>query len=293
MRPAAGPAPATAAGATGPPDRATHRSRQTVWLAAGLGLLMAALAGAFVAHEAVEVRRSQLLRVALYARTLDDNATQVVNGAEAVMRSLLGPLAQVGGASGLPALSPLLADQVRDRAVLRSLSLLDERGQVLASSNADNLGLGIDLAALGGAAPGPDRSARLGPPQAGRDLRQLRPLQAGPSTDAPVYALPMLMPVQAGGQQVWLLALLNPDRIANQFERTLESTALQALLLTLDGQLIIASQGVALPSGTPLRHLPAFSRHLPAREFASEVGPGSSGAAVTSAFRLRACEDFG
>jgi len=259
------------------------RSRQVVWAAGLVGTLLALLACAFVVFEAREIRGNQLARAALYSHALVDQTTSVVAGTETILRSLLPALAQRQDAANNIGLEALLNDGLRGRPFLRSISIVDGQGRVLASSNAANGGLTLRpdvLRALNTGASA-DRGARLAPLASGRDLADLGQV---PLAQARVLALPMVMPLPAS--DTMLVALINPDHFATQFERTLSGSPLRALLLGLDGRLLVATTEVSAPPGTPMRALPAFSRHLPAQESASDVGAGSDGGQALSAFRV-------
>ena len=257
-------------------------SRILLWASLGIALLIGLLAAAFVAFEARSARVDELGQVELYARSLSEDVGAVVSGTEAVLRAL-SPVVQredVGGDRS--SLSALFEDSLRGRPYLRSVSLIDVEGRVLASSNPRNVGVLVG-SALMDAALSPDRKARLAPVVAGRDLGDLGRVALSESR---VFALPMLLPVPVASGQALLVALINPDHFANQFERVLDGSKMNALLLSLDGRLIVASGDLQLPTGAWLKALPAFRVHLPAHEFASDVGPGADGRRVTSAFRV-------
>jgi len=270
-------------GAT-PRTRRRLRSQQVVAAAALLGLVLGALAAAFVAFEWREIEGTQRARAELYARALDDQIASVMSGTDTILRSLPPALEQrrradpVADAADVTA---MLQESLRGRPFLRSVSWLDGRGQVLASSNPDNIGLVLPPALLGRPAES-GRGAWLGPLAAGRDVGSLG---QAPLASATVLALPLVLSFGTADGPAMLVALINPDHIATQFERTLDGSPLRAMLLGLDGRLIVATSAVTAVPGTPMTALPAFSRHLPAREFASDVGLGSDGARVLSAFR--------
>lgn len=261
------------------------RSRQLVWAAATAGVLLALLVLAFVLFQAREIRSNQLARAELYNRALVDQTMSVVSGTETILRSLLPSLAQHQAGTGLTELAALLENSLRGRSYLRSISLLDGQGRVLASSNPVNRNLTLRPEALGGAAA-PQRGVRLAPLASGRDLFDLGRV---PLADARVLVLPMVMPLPTRfqGSDAVLVALINPDHFATQFESTLGDSPLRALLLGLDGRFMVGSAEIGLAPGTALNALlPAFTLHLPAQESARDVGAGSDGAPALSAFRV-------
>lgn len=253
-------------------------SRRVVWAALLLALAVAALGGAYVAFEYQKIRNNQLERAELYARTLSDQTAAIVAATEGILRALQG-VAELPAAGGdVATLAALLEDSLRGRPFLRSVSWVDAQGRVLASSNKANRSRTVAPALLGPAAPS-GRGARLGVLAAGRDIDELG---QGSLEASRAQVLPMALPVDGAH----LLALINPDHLATQFDRTLDDQPLHALLLGLDGQLLAASSGVAAAPGASMRALSAFTEHLPAREFASGEARGSDGQRVLSAFRV-------
>lgn len=269
----------TALSAPAPPR--SLRSRQVVWAAATVGALLALLAAAFVLFEAREIRDNQLARAELYNRALVDQTMSVVSGTETILRSLLPTVAQRQTAFDTAGLTTVFEDGLRGRPFLRSISLLDGQGRVLASSNAANRSLTLKPKVLGDSAAA-ERGVRLAPLASGRDLFDLGQV---PLAEARVLALPMVMPLPSG--DAVLVALINPDHFATLFESTLNDSPLRALLLGLDGRFMVGSAEIGVAPGTALAPvLPAFTRHLPAQEAARDVGAGADGGQALSAFRV-------
>lgn len=253
-------------------------SRRVVWAALLLALAVAALGGAFVAFEFREIRSNQLARAELYARAMDDQTATVASATEGLLRALQGAAEAPAARGDVAALAALLEDSLRGRPFLRSVSWVDAQGRVLASSNAGNRGMAVPPALLGAPAP-PGRGAMLGALAAGRDIGEMG---QGGLQGSRSQVLPMVLSLDGGH----LLALINPDHLATQFDRTLDGQPLRALLIGLDGQLLAASSGVTAAPGASMRALSAFTEHLPAREFASGEARGSDGQRLLSAFRV-------
>jgi PAS domain S-box-containing protein len=257
------------------------RSRQVVWAAASVAALLALLAVAFVLFEARAIRENQLARAELYNRALVDQTMSAVSGTETILRSLLPAVAQRQTVFDTAGLAAVFENGLRGRPFLRSISLLDGQGRVLASSNGANSDLTLEPTALGGVAA-TERGVRLAPLASGRDLFDLGQV---PLAEARVLALPMVMPLPSG--DAVLVALINPDHLATLFESTLNDSPLRALLLGLDGRFMVGTAGVGIAPGTALAPLlPAFTRHLPVQESASDVGAGADGGQALSAFRV-------
>lgn len=258
------------------------RSRQVVWTALLASAVLALLAGAFLRFEQRELREAQRDVAEMYARVLEDQTSAAVSATGVILDSLSTVLTPEGAASTGPRVNELLASSLRDRPYLRSLSLLDASGRVLASSNPDNVGKTAPETALGadlGAAPG----IQLGQVTTGRDLKDLGQV---PLAQARVLGLPMVKRLAGGHVGRRVVALINPDYFATQYERILDTAELRALLLGLDGQLIVGTSNVSATPGASMQALPAFTDFLPRLESGSAIGTGSDGAQALSAFRV-------
>jgi len=270
----------------------SSRSRQIVWLALLIAVSLGVLAGSFIVFESGEIRQNRLNTVALHARGLNDQIASVVDATEGILNSLKPVIEHIGPSGNHVRLTSSLEDGLRGRPFLRSLSWLDERGRVVASSNRENLGLVINLARIGFSEgvstktsvtdPRPAR-ARLLSIASGRDLADLG---LTPIERARILVLPMIQPIQTPTSAGHLVALLNPDYFSTQFDRALDNEPLRALLVGLDGRLIVSSSNFDMPAGSSLLNLAAFHKHLPAHEFASEISEGADGSQVLSAFRV-------
>jgi sigma-B regulation protein RsbU (phosphoserine phosphatase) len=258
------------------------RSRQLVWAAWATALLVTALSAAFLAFQVREWRHNQLQLVQMQARVLEDQTASTLAGTELILRSLQALAAGRGKAMDVQAWAALLTDNLRDRPFLRSLSLVDDNGRVLASSTEGNTGAQVPAAWRSNEVrrSGPARLLGL---TAGRDLDQLSQV---PLAEARALALPMVLPVESPQGPQLLVALINPDHFATQFDRMLGHSDLRALLSTMDGQFLAGTNEVRLPAGSSLKQLPAFTQFLPTRESGNTAGVGSDGQPALSAFRL-------
>jgi len=268
------------------------RSQQIVWVALALALALGSLGAAFIVFEWREIRNNQLEAVALHARALEDLTARNIGATESILQSLRS------GAEGAPTplhlqrFTALLKDLLRGRPILRSLSLLDDQGRVIASSNPNNLGLQPTLPELGLPAAvmatvrndrNNPKGARLGPIAAGRDLNDIG-LMSG--NDSQRLILPVIQPVETGTGLAYLVAVVDPSHFTWQFDRSLGSQSMRALLLRPDGRLIVASSGSAASPGTPLNQLEVLRAYGPNVDWGSGIGQGSTGQLVLSSFRV-------
>ena len=284
---------------------------------AGTAVLAAAVvlvALVFVGFEQRELQRSTVARNTLFARVLDDQANRSLSGVEVALGAASeGVRLLRSHHAGNPAnnpddpapLSALLQQSIQTLPFLRSLSLVDAQGRVLASSNPANVGQLINRQRL----LGPTRRPGLGPLLRGRDLADLEaaalaaPPKANMLTLLPlVQALPVVVaqhsatasntpPNSAPGnpaktnQADWLVAALNPDYFANQYDLLLSNSPQRAALLALDGQLLAASQDVRLAAGLRLHNHRVFTDFLPHTEQGVFISPGLDGDEAYTAFR--------
>lgn len=247
-----------------------------------MAVLLGALAVAFLSYEAGEWRGSQLRLVEMHARVLEDQTSATLGATEVILRALKPVLAEHDGPGDKDARADLLSDNLRGRPFLRSLSLVDAQGTVLASSSPSNVGARVPVNWLAAKAESAG-AARLMPLVAGRDIDQLGQV---PLSSARVLALPMVIHMRAVQGSRTLVALINPDHFATQFDRMLAPSSVRALLVGMDGSFVTGTDDVALPAGSPLRALPAFRDYLPARESGAMAGQGSDGRPALAAFRL-------
>lgn len=258
----------------------------------GAGLLAAAVvitALAFLAYQRRELQDAAVDRSELFARVLEDQANRTLNGVEVVLgasaETLRGELNSPAAASRFadaPRQVSQLQATLRTLPYLRSISLVDAQGRVLASSNPANVGRQLARDRL--LAPG--IGAGLGPLQVGRDLADLDITAAAASPVGPARLLPMVRVIDKTPQSDWLVAAINPDYFANQYQLLLDGTPQQAALLSLDGQLIAASEGITLAVGSRAPGHRVFRQFLPGREQGSFTGPGLDGHTAYTAFRI-------
>ena len=251
--------------------------------------LMLALAAGFVAYERHELQASASARGELYARVLEDQASRTFKGAELQLSTAAEKAAGYRASHDFERLSALLQQSMQTLPVLRSVSLIDGRGRVLASSSPANVGRVIRREALllSGLTAG------LGPLLPGRDLADLADLagqpagQVGPDAHPSVAdLLPLVRPLAPGPDGDWLVASLNPGYFANQHGLLLDNTALRAALVSYDGQLLVAAEGSQRQAGDRLIGHPVLTEHLSAgREHGQAPGAGIDGDAVLTTYR--------
>ncbi|MFG6430764.1 ATP-binding protein [Roseateles sp. LYH14W] len=260
-------------------------------ITAGAGALLAAMllggTGYALWREERNLMADTAARQALLARVLEDHARRSL---EATQIALAG-LADVAGRNAPPEVLQALLEQTQaSLGFLRGVALLDATGQVLAAADPADRDARIELDALG---PWPaDGRDAVGGFVAARSLATLS--QQGAVVPPGVGFIPVLRATQlAGNRPALLVALLNPDALANFQQLTLNDPETAAALVDLDGRLLAATSsaehlpGEGLPqllaAGGPLAQVRAGGEH------GRWEGPGLRGAPQLGAYRaLRA-----
>lgn len=265
-----------------PPVPERRLSLLTLWGGAGLWVLCIAVAIGFVVLETHQIQQAAEAEVTLYAKVLEDQASRTIGTADTVLRVIAEAMGEPGGEPSAH-LSAMLHDSVRRQPLLRSVSVINQKGQVLSSSLLDNVGLTVDLSLFD--SPDIVRSeTRISELLAGRDIGDLR--RQVPHQPATVYALPMVRWVQsAHGEPLLMLALINPDLLANEQQRFLGDSHTQAGLLSFPHAQLIAGPNSIEPGGH-WPQLAAFTRFLPANEHDHYTDVGLVSERSVAAFRM-------
>jgi len=248
-------------------------SRLAIWAACVPAMVVLLLAAGFVWYERGELRDNEHAINELYARTLEGQINQTLSSADLTLQALARQLQTWPGDTPIADAAPLLGQPLATMPYLRSISLLDSAGLVLASSNGDNVAVHLSLDLLKRSPQA--RPMGLAAAQSGRDLED------GSLTSTRRNSVqswvPLTLPIQTAGGQIgplYLVAALNPDYFSNQLHQQLDNTARRAALVTLEGQLIAATDAVQAPTETALRSHIAFSSFLPSQEHGSYHAPG-------------------
>jgi len=180
---------------------------------------------------------------AMHSRSFEDFITQNLLVTDLVGANLLDQedhLADVDHVTGF------LSSTLRHAPFLRSLSLLNDRGRIIASSNPDNLGMIVPLESfLPTAARGPNM-LRIGLPWSGRDFADGRP---GEGTDNLTSFIPVVHPLKSEKQNLTVLFALNPDYFINHMLQTIEVTEGTVEVVRYDGRLLMSTDQEE-PQGT-------------------------------------------
>lgn len=192
-----------------------------------------------------DVISSGLKVSAMHSRGIENLVTQYLHVVELVAANTL---AQPPGVSANKQRVATFVSTLSRAPFLRSLSLLDESGRIVLSSNPANVGLLISREGYLPAAAGAVENLRIGQVWSGRDFaggRQSTP-QSPVGAEGPSF-IPVTQTLVFGERSVTLLAALNPDYFINHIVRQLDTQEASVDVLRYDGSLLLSTDATQLP----------------------------------------------
>ena len=233
-------------------------------------------------YEYREIIRSDLERAELQARVLEDHATRSF-GSVSVLMTLLDSQLNPSSLSQAPEKTDaILTQALAALPSVRSLSVLNTNGYVLASSEPGQAGSQVALAQLG-PLPAAGKES-IGSYVGGRKLPLLVETGGKPAAVPGLGFIPVLR--AHGTAPLYLVALVNPDSFSGYQSLTLNDSARNAYLLSYQGTVLAASGAWSLAPGTQMGAHHVFHAYLPRTEHASYVGNGTEPGRTLVAFRL-------
>ena len=278
-----------------PPPRAPRWLQRRLVLAGAalLAVVLVLAAVAFVQQQRAALLADALARNELFAQVLEDQANRTIDTAELGLSTTAQALRALPNRDDPAELAGLLRRTVETLPFLRSISLIDAQGRLLASSDPANLEGGtprhqllalIAVPGLGSLMPGrdlgdlPKDATALGKPATA-------PVTSAPTATPPAYHLPLVRPVTADGAAEWLVASLRPEHFGAQYASLLGHGPQRAALLTQTAQLVAASAGPGPAIGQRASAHKVFREFLPDRSKGQFRGPGLDGAPAYVSFR--------
>lgn len=173
----------------------------------------------------------------MYATAFEDHLTQSFN---VIDHTLAYALAGLGDQSQA---SAALGAALRHMPYLRSLSLLDAQGEIVASSEQRNIGVGISRNDFLPPTVAPRAVLRAAQPWAGRDFHDGRPASPErPASPVEQTLLPVLRDI-AIDYDIWetVLAAVNTDYLLNYYGRSVSTVTGAVELLRYDGTLLLST----------------------------------------------------
>ena len=206
-----------------------HRRRRSYLF--GAVLLLAGVVGA-TSFSLYRMRANALAReldiAAFHARSIEDHLTQSLNVVDLTLAGV-GELSE-----GVPAssVSAAFRQALRTAPYLRSISLLDDQGRIVASSTPGNVGVTPVRDDYFPRDPGRSEVLQVGAAVAGRDF-----LEAGANGAGPALTLfvPLARQVRRASSTATLMAALNVDYYANHYLATVPPSAGVVAILRYDG----------------------------------------------------------
>jgi PAS domain S-box-containing protein len=257
-------------------------TKAVAWMASLLALVALVLAAGFAWYEQRELHERELHTGELLARVLEDHANRSFNTVDIALGTLADTLRSKSRLHDPISFGPTLAQAQQGMPLLRSLSLVDAQGRVLASSAPDNVDLLLDLQRV--LPPQPGITDRLGPLVTGRDIAHAL---AGEAPRAGGHSfVPLVRWASAPNEApLYLVAALNIDYFANEHQLMLSDPGRAAALVGTDGTLLTSTDGIGAAPGSNLRAHRFFRDFLPRRESGSYIGAGIDGGEVVTALR--------
>ncbi|ALT77555.1 ATP-binding protein [Paucibacter sp. KCTC 42545] len=283
-----------------------------LWGTAAVALLLSALAMGMLWLSYAQERLAEQEQAELFAKSLEWHTNQTLAATELTLRSLARELdgnegddkpappakaPALSAARSLELRNQLLHQALATRPFVRSFSLLNAQGMVLASSNPANIGASLPLAQLRGSAqPIHSRPDGLGRLLAGRDLgERIDPTRLaegeqraspGPARSHGPFYVPLSLQLGVQAARGYVVATLNPDYFSNVFESQLGHSGHVAALVGLNGQLIAGSEDLKLNTGTLLSEHLVFKQKLPTQEEGNYKDRGLLGQSSLGSYRL-------
>jgi PAS domain S-box-containing protein len=259
--------------------------RNTLWLALAVFIAaVLAITGYVLARSHTQAIANSLEISAMHARGFEDFLTESLYFAELLASNglLQEQVQQEQLQQSLPRIEQTLVAILRRAPLLRSMSLQDEHGRIIASSNRANLGL---LVATDTYLPVTTRQAdllRLGQPWAGRDFSDGKPSGAGApvAADAPNF-IPVTWPLRSGQGAMTLLVALNTDYFIDHIAQKIDPTEGTVEVLRYDGTLLMGTSASARTGALQ----PDLVRRLGLNEAESGKFEGAADSPTLNAFQ--------
>ncbi len=201
---------------------------------------MLALTGFTLTHLRQNAIAAGLEIAAAKSRSFEDYLTQSLQVTALAAAYVRSPAVE---ATELHETQRALSATLRQAPHLRSMSLLDEHGRILVSSNSANVGIIVNLSDYLPQIEGQQDVLRIGRPWGGRDF-----FGGVPSTvNAPVAAgmqnfIPVIQTLSIDKQTVFLLVALNSDYFVNHIFQSFDATQGSLEVLRFDGTLLLDSE---------------------------------------------------
>ncbi len=258
-------------------------SAHLIGIAGLLAILVMTLSLGFIDLQKSDRRAQSLMQFQQLAKLMARQSATEISAVESMLMVLASTDRDLRDPREPGQLEPLIVSMVRGYPQLRSVSVLSEGGQVLASSSPGNVGTKVDMSVFGVTTSDASRVV-MGPMLAGRDLSDIA---RRASVDSRLNVLPMLIRLSTPmGQGQTLVALINADYFSSVYEASASDPTVRVALVSYEGELLVATSNTARPLGSSLRQIRLFIDYLPNREWGSYIGAGLDNESVSTAFAI-------
>ena len=221
----------------------------------------------------------------MHTRSIEEFLTQSLRVTEL---SAIQAVPQEISASDLPGIESTFVKTLRNAPYLRSMSMLDKNGRIIASSNHANVGTSINSESYLPLTADERPILRIGQPWAGRDFAFGRSSTTLTPVDADALSfIPVTRTLALGKHSVTLLFALNPDFFINHISQELDAEIGFAEVLRYDGITLMDSD-ISTHAGS-LQNYAVHDLRLPDVEsgkFEQDLGDGRHELSAFRASRL-------
>jgi diguanylate cyclase (GGDEF)-like protein/PAS domain S-box-containing protein len=171
----------------------------------------------------------------MHSRSFEDFITQSLHVTELIDANIGGPEERLSDPDGA---AKTFTRTLRHVPFLRSMSLLNDRGLIIASSNPANLGMGVVLDNYLPPATKALEILRIGTPWTGRDFADGQP---GAEDVNAARFIPMVRTLIENGRTATLLTTLNPDYFINHMTQIIDQEEGTVEVVRYDGMLLMST----------------------------------------------------
>lgn len=180
----------------------------------------------------------------MYAHTFEEHLSQTFNAIDLTLTNVF----DADKFAADPAeRSRQISAVLRHAPYLRSLSLMDARGRIVASSNEANLGLVINSGDFLPPSSDMQELLRIGRPWLGRDFSDGQPVDGANAQGFDGLSFIPVMKTIGREAPLTLLAAVNPDYFLNNYSRKLATNQGAVEILRYDGILLMATHEAMMP----------------------------------------------
>ncbi|MFA6015375.1 MAG: EAL domain-containing protein [Gallionellaceae bacterium] len=175
----------------------------------------------------------------MHTRSFEDFLTQNIRIVELAVTN---SIPQEPGPASLRNIKSAFIKTLHQTPIMRSMSLLDEHGKIIVSSNPANIGLRVTTEEYLPIGNPQQQLLRIGHPWAGRDFAGGRETTPQEPVGAEEQSfIPIKQSLMLGDRHITVLVALNPDYVVNHMQHKIDANDGGAEVILYDGTLLIDS----------------------------------------------------